>query len=72
MADILSMPYRSVFSKPKTDLTNLKFKSILCPNLEDIVLMKEDFPEAMKNLDPSSAQALIISQLFSTKTMQKN
>ena len=55
MADILSMQYRSVFSKPKTDLTNLKFKSISSPNLEDVELRKEDFLEAMKNLDPSLA-----------------
>ena len=54
MADILSMRYSSVFSKPKTDLTNLKFKSISSPNLEDIELTKEDFLEAMKNLSPSS------------------
>ena len=55
MADILSMQYRSVFSKPKTDLTNLKFKSISSPNLEDIELTKKDFLAAMKNLSPSSA-----------------
>ena len=55
MADILSMQYRSVFSKPKTDLTNLKFKSISSPNMEDTELTKEDFQEVLKNLDPSSA-----------------
>ena len=43
------------FSKPKAGLTNLKFKSTSSLNLEDIELTKEDFLEAMKNLDPSSA-----------------
>ena len=55
MADILSKQYRSVFSKPKTDPTNLIFKSISSPNLEDTVLTKENCIESTKNLDPFSA-----------------
>ena len=53
MADIVSKQYRSVFSKPNTDLINLIFKSISSPNLKDIDSTKYDFLEAMISLDLS-------------------
>ena len=55
MANIFADQYKSVFSKPREDISQINLKSVLCPKLEDIVIQDEDVIQAIKDINPSSA-----------------
>ena len=55
MAQILSDQYRSVFVDPKENYDQLTYTRRQLTPLADVVMTKEMFVEAMKNIDPTSA-----------------
>ena len=55
MANIFADQYKSVFSKPREDISQLNLKNVLCPKLEDLVIQDEDVIQAIKDINPSSA-----------------
>ena len=55
MAKILSDQYKSVFSKPKDSYENVVLRERNAPTIEDLVLDKGMFIEAMKSMKPWSA-----------------
>ena len=55
MARILSEQYKSVFSPPKDDYSNIQFPPKNVTPISDLQLNKEMFQQAMRDIKPSSA-----------------
>ena len=55
MANILSDQYKSVFSKPKDDISTLQFLTANCTPLNDIDILDADIIEAINDINSYSA-----------------
>ena len=55
MANILSAQYKSVFSKPRLSYNNIRLSDKRAANMEDLILDKNMFLEAMNSMKPWSA-----------------
>ena len=55
MADILSYQYKSVFSTPCDNLTNLEAVRSTCPPLNNIIISEESTISAIKDMNSSSS-----------------